>query len=100
MTEFDSTIFLYPPTLIPMSLRITWLPITCVPVELLAKSVKLYQWPDPYELKQNYSDRNTEIALACQSGGYSMEEIGIFFGLHYSWLSRVIRDFEKAKNKT
>ncbi len=50
--------------------------------------------------KQNYPDRNTAIALAYQSGGYSMEEIGIFFGLHYSWVSRVIRDFEKAKNKT
>ncbi|NOY71957.1 MAG: transposase, partial [Gammaproteobacteria bacterium] len=50
--------------------------------------------------KQNYSDRNTAIAFAYQSGGYSMEEIGIFFGLHYSWVSRIIRDFEKARNKT
>ena len=67
---------------------------------LLEKGFKLYQWPAPYELKQNYSDRNTAIALAYQSGGYSVEEIGIFFGLPYSWLSRVIRDVEKAKNKT
>ena len=66
----------------------------------LEKSFKLHQWPGPYELKQNYSDRNTAIALAYQSGGYSMEEIGIFFGLHYSWVSRVIPDVEKAKNKT
>ncbi len=48
----------------------------------------------------SFSDRNTEIALAYQSGGYNMEEIGIFFGLHYSWVSRIIHDFEKAKNKT
>ncbi len=66
----------------------------------LEKRFKLYQWPDLYELKQNYSDRNTAIALAYQSGGYSMEKIGIFFGLHPSWVSRVIGDVEKAKNKT
>ncbi len=48
----------------------------------------------------SFSDRNTAIALAYQNGGYSMEKIGIFFGLHYSWVSRVMRDFEKEKNKT
>jgi len=29
----------------------------------LEKRFKLYQWPDSYELKQNYSDRNTVIFL-------------------------------------
>ncbi len=62
------------------------------------KNVKLYQWSDPYELKQNYSDRNTVIALAYQRGGI-VWRISEYF-LHCFWVGRVIRDFEKAKNKT
>ncbi len=50
--------------------------------------------------KKKYPDRNTAIILAYRSGGYSMEEVGNYFGLHYSWVSRVIRDYEKARNKT
>lgn len=50
--------------------------------------------------KQKYPERNTAIAFAYHSGGYSMEEVGDYFGLHYSRVSRVIRDFEKTRNKT
>jgi len=50
--------------------------------------------------KKKYPDRNTAIAQAYRSGGYSMEEIGDYFGLHYSRVSRVIRYFDEAKSKT
>ena len=50
---------------------------------------------------QHYSDiassRNEAIVLSYSSGGYGMQEIGDFFGLHYSRVSRVIRE---AKRKT
>lgn len=49
---------------------------------------------------KKYQDRNTAIANAYRSGGYSMEEVGDYFGLHYSRISRIIRDAEKSKDKT
>ena len=42
-------------------------------------------------------DRNEAISLAYASGGYTLKEIGDYFGLHYSRVSRII---ERAKNKT
>jgi len=44
-------------------------------------------------------DRNHAILLAYQGGGYSMKEIGDYFGVHYSWASRIIK-IEIAKHKT
>jgi putative transposase len=46
-----------------------------------------------YEKK--YKDRNTAISKAYESGGYSLKEIGDYYNLHYSWVSRIA----KAKNK-
>jgi putative transposase len=46
--------------------------------------------------KQKAADRDSAIVMAYDSGGYSMKEIGDYFGVHYSWVSRVI----KAKRKT
>jgi len=43
------------------------------------------------------SSRNEAIVLSYSSGGYGMQEIGDFFGLHYSRVSRIIRE---AKRKT
>ena len=40
--------------------------------------------------------RNEAIVSAYSSGGYSMKDIGKYFELHYSWVSRLI----KANNKT
>ena len=37
------------------------------------------------------SSRNEAIVTAYSSGGYSMKAIGDHFGLHYSWVSRVIK---------
>jgi len=41
-------------------------------------------------------NRNEAMMAAFSSGGYSMKDLGDYFGLHYSWVSRVI----KANNKT
>jgi hypothetical protein len=47
-----------------------------------------------YEKK--YSDRNTAISKSYESGGYSLKDIGDYYNLHYSRVSRII----KAKGKT
>jgi len=43
--------------------------------------------------------RDHAIVLAYRSGGYSMKEIGAFFDLHYSRVSRILKQ-EMAKGKT
>lgn len=45
-------------------------------------------------------DRDEAIAAAYASGGYSMKEIGDHFGLHYSYVSRIISRIRKATGKT
>ena len=54
----------------------------------------------PESLK-TYADiadnRDLAILNAYASGGYSMKEIGEYFGLHYSRISRILK---KAKGKT
>lgn len=42
-------------------------------------------------------DRDDAIIKAYASGGYSMKEIGDYFGLHYSRISRIVK---RAKGKT
>ena len=45
---------------------------------------------------KKYSDRDIAILNAYASGGYSMKEVGDYFKLHYSRVSRIV----KAKGKT
>ena len=52
-----------------------------------------------YYEKQSGS-RYEVILLSYASGGYSMKEIGDYFGLYYSWVSRVIKSGHQANNKT
>ena len=47
-----------------------------------------------YENK--YNDRDTTITEAYESGGYSLKNIGAYYNLHYSRVSRIV----KAKSKT
>lgn len=55
--------------------------------------------PKPLESYANKSaSRDEAIRLAYASGGYSMQEIGDYFSLHYSRVSRIING--KAKGKT
>ncbi|MFT5658149.1 MAG: hypothetical protein ACI9KN_001428 [Gammaproteobacteria bacterium] len=44
--------------------------------------------------------RDDAIRSSYASGGYSMKEIGEYYGLHYSWISRIVGNKEQAKNKT
>jgi putative transposase len=46
--------------------------------------------------EKEYKDRNTAISKTYRSGSYSLKEIGDYYNLHYSWVSRIV----KAKNKT
>ena len=55
----------------------------------------LAQSLDYYERKGK--NRNLAIVLAYQSGGYTMKEIGEYFGVHYSRVSRVLKSLEKAR---
>ena len=50
----------------------------------LPKSLKEYEQITP--------NRNSAIAVAYQSGGYTLSEIGDYFGLHYSTVSGIIRN--------
>lgn len=38
--------------------------------------------------------------MAYASGGYGMKRIGEHFGLHYSRVSRIINEWDKANGKT
>ena len=37
------------------------------------------------------------MAAAYASGGYTMEEVGDYFGLHYSRVSRVVQAAEQSR---
>ena len=47
------------------------------------------------QYKQQASSRNEAMTIAYQSGGYTLKEIGDYFSLHYSRVSRIV-----AKSKT
>ncbi len=47
-----------------------------------------------------HPDRDVAIAAAYASGGYTLKEIGEYFGLHYARVSRIVRGAKKAKGKT
>ena len=49
---------------------------------------------------ERYRDRDWAITKAYESGGYTLKEIGKYFGLHYSRVSRIVRHKEEAKGKT
>ena len=51
------------------------------------------------EYERQARDRNHAILLAYQSGGYSMKEIGDYFSVHYSRVSRIVKA-GIAKRKT
>ncbi len=52
----------------------------------LAKSLNWYEDNEP--------DRKKAMAFAYASGDYSMKEISLWFGVHYSTVSRAVRVFE------
>lgn len=57
--------------------------------------------PQPLEhYAQNCVSRDEAIAMPYASGGYGMKRIGEHFGLHYSRVSRIINEWDKANGKT
>jgi len=49
--------------------------------------------PKPLEYYKNkYKDRNQGIIAAYKSGGYSMKAVGENFGIHYSSVSKIIKE--------
>ncbi len=52
----------------------------------LAKPLSWYE--------KNFSDRKQAMATAYASGDYSMKEISEYFAVHYSTVSRSVRQFE------
>ena len=59
----------------------------------LSEIPKSQKRPKPKTLKQyekQATGRNQAIQLSYASGGYSMKEIGDYYGIHYSCISRII----------
>jgi hypothetical protein len=52
------------------------------------------------EYRAQSPDRDTAIYRAYLSGGYSQKAIGDHFGLHYSRVSRIVKQQAEAKSKT
>ncbi len=46
------------------------------------------------------ADRDCAIAAAYGSGAHTMRDIGDYFGLHYSRVSKIIAEAERARRKT
>jgi putative transposase len=51
------------------------------------------------EYEADTDTRDAAIVLAYASGGYSMQEIGTHFGLHYSRISRIVKAGDRANRK-
>jgi len=49
---------------------------------------------------RRYPDRREAMARAFQTGVYSMQEIAAYFGVHYSTVSRAVRQLEAADGRT
>ncbi|MBS1225325.1 MAG: addiction module toxin RelE [Proteobacteria bacterium] len=56
--------------------------------------------PPPLSQFAEAHDRDEAIQRAYASGGYSLKEIGDYFGLHYSRISRILQKQRMAKDKT
>jgi len=50
--------------------------------------------------KESYGNRDAAIVKSFESGGYSMKEIGDYFDLHYSTVSRIVKRAGNARDKT
>ena len=49
------------------------------------------------DFAREYPDRNCAIVAAYASGGYTMKEIGNFFELHYSRISKIVHAYEQTR---
>jgi DNA-directed RNA polymerase specialized sigma24 family protein len=51
------------------------------------------------EYARQHPERDAAIAAAYESGGYTLRELGEYFGLHYSRVSKVVQAARQAKRK-
>ncbi len=68
----------------------------------LSEIPKTQRRPVPQSLSwyfEKHQGRDKAIFEAFSSGGYNMREIGDHVGVHYSRISRIIRQAEKARVK-
>jgi len=57
--------------------------------------------PKPLDYySKKFRERNQSIIMAYQSGGYSMKEVGDYFGIHYSSVSKIIKQAVDSQFKT
>jgi putative transposase len=49
------------------------------------------------EYEKQYKTRNEAMAVAYQSGAFTMREIAEYFGIHYMTVSRAVRQYENNK---
>jgi hypothetical protein len=64
-------------------------------------SSQVRQVAKPLSYYQSLSTNRDEVVyLAYQSGGYKMNEIGRYFDLHYSSVSKIIKNIENSQFKT
>ena len=56
--------------------------------------------PQPLAQVAQEHERDEAIFHAYVSGGYSLKEIGDHFGLHYSRVSRIVKQQQLTKGKT
>ena len=63
--------------------------------DFVAKSLSRAQrWPPPPSLEaivRSHPDRNAAIIAAYASGGYSYQDIGSYFGLHFTTVAKIVR---------
>ena len=48
---------------------------------------------------REFPERNDTIVAAYRSGGYTLRDIGDFFGLHYSRISKIIQAADSARRE-
>jgi putative transposase len=57
--------------------------------------------PKPISFYQkNYKDEKQAIYHAYRSGGYTLKEIGEYYGKHYTTISRIVKNVEMRLGKT
>lgn len=55
------------------------------------------RWEEHYHVYRNMADRDRAIVDAFMSGGSTMRAIGEHFGIHYSRVSRIVSNAERAR---
>jgi hypothetical protein len=49
------------------------------------------------DFAQTHGDRRTAMAAAYAAGAYTMKAIAAYFGVHYSTVSRAVKDVERQR---